>query len=206
MNTLHTLIIGFALCMLIPFGISGQTKQPIRDSLLSTINQLEYEEKIRFFEFFLQVTQQDINSIIERNTPHLTESDKLLLLHYAQDLSIKKGKQLYTQTECLQASHNFGRVKAGELIEYQFYIKNIGHQPLFFHHANSSNHIKINFPKYPIPPKHTAIINVFLNTQSLYGTIKEGIILENNSEPNFRELLYIQGEVIPSDYNIGRNK
>jgi hypothetical protein len=55
----------------------------------------------------------------------------------------------------------------------------------------------MRYPKFPVLPGETATVRVEFKSQGKVGKTIPGIIIYDNSSPNQRNLLYLNGEVTP---------
>lgn len=96
-------------------------------------------------------------------------------------------------------SHNFGRIKDGEVPETVFKIKNTGKNPLLISSAVGSCGCTVpSFPKAPIPPGEEAEMRVTFDSKGKTGEQTKTVTVRTNTEPPVTEL-QIKATVIPNN-------
>jgi hypothetical protein len=66
--------------------------------------------------------------------------------------------------------HNFGTLKAGEVVSYSFRFENTGGEPLTISHVeNECGCLEILYPKKPVQPGEKSTIEVIFNTDGEWG-------------------------------------
>jgi hypothetical protein len=96
-----------------------------------------------------------------------------------------------------EASFDFGKAKADEVVKHSFVFKNTGNVPLLIREARSTCGCTVpEFPKDPIPVGGSGEINVKFNTAGKDGRQKKPIIITANTFPTEKEYVFIEGDVI----------
>ncbi len=91
--------------------------------------------------------------------------------------------------------HDFGRMKEGEVAEYDFTFKNNGKQPLLISKASGSCGCTVpDYPREPIVPGGTGVVKVKFNSAGKYGFQDKSVTLLTNSTHGMHTL-YIKAEV-----------
>jgi len=91
--------------------------------------------------------------------------------------------------------HNFGTLKAGEVVSFTFTFKNEGTQPLIINSADGGCACtEIKLPEQPIEPGKEGYIEVTYNSAGEAGRQLKTIILESNAEPEQKKI-YIKADV-----------
>lgn len=91
--------------------------------------------------------------------------------------------------------HNFGSVKEGELLTYNFSFENKGQSPLIITSASASCGCTVaDYPHDPILPGKSATMKVTFNTDGKSGHQEKAITIQANTLRNIH-MLYIQAEV-----------
>lgn len=100
---------------------------------------------------------------------------------------------------CLQFTdtvHNFGHLKEGEVVEYEFTYTNIGGKDVLIHQAKASCGCTV--PVYnhdtPIKPKETGSMKVTFNSQGKKGHNRKSVIVLTNGQPS-EQNIYIEADV-----------
>ena len=91
--------------------------------------------------------------------------------------------------------HDFGRVKEGESVEYEFTFTNKGKKDLIITEAKGSCGCTVpTFPRQPIKQGEQASIKVTFNSQGKKGYNEKSIVVISNANPSVSNL-YIMAEV-----------
>ncbi|WP_215233696.1 DUF1573 domain-containing protein [Dyadobacter linearis] len=87
------------------------------------------------------------------------------------------------------ASHDFGTVQEGAVVEHDFKFKNEGEYPLILNNISSSCGCTTpEWPKEPIGPNETSSIKVRFDTKNKTGPQVKTITVYANTEPAYSEL------------------
>jgi hypothetical protein len=92
-------------------------------------------------------------------------------------------------------THNFGRIKEGEVVSYEFSFTNTGKTPLIITTASGSCGCTVpDYPKEPIEPGRSASLKVTFNSSGKPGHQEKSVTLTTNTLVG-RQMLYIQADV-----------
>jgi hypothetical protein len=106
---------------------------------------------------------------------------------------------LSTSVEIIDSVYDFGKVKEGEIVQFNYRFKNIGSNPLVVSNASASCGCTVpEKPEAPIKTGDTGFIKVKFNSEGRPGTAHKTVTILSNANPSFPELL-LKGEVIPSE-------
>ena len=101
-----------------------------------------------------------------------------------------------TTVEIIDSVHNFGTIKEGELVLFNFRFKNTGVNPLVIIDAKASCGCTIaEKPEQPIMPGEIGYIKARFNSEHKPGEAHKAISITSNASPAFPELL-LKGTVI----------
>ena len=93
------------------------------------------------------------------------------------------------------ATHQFGAVKEGTVVEHSFKFKNGGQFPLIINNVTASCGCTIpEWPREPIAPNQESAIKVHFNTKGKPGQQVKTITVYANTQPAYSELR-LQGTV-----------
>lgn len=92
--------------------------------------------------------------------------------------------------------HDFGKIVDGEKVSYAFRFKNVGNGELLIRAANGSCGCTVpEWPKNPIKPGESGIINVTFNSEGREGIQHKTVSLIANTMPNTK-VISISAEVV----------
>ena len=92
----------------------------------------------------------------------------------------------------------FGIIEEGTILLDSFVLTNTGLLPYEIRGAKASCDCTVlRYPKTPIKPGQSASIRIEFDSQGKAGLTQPGIIIYDNSSPNLRRILYLNGRVMP---------
>jgi hypothetical protein len=95
-------------------------------------------------------------------------------------------------------THDFGNIIEGEKVSYAYKFQNIGKAPLVIRAAQGSCGCTVpEYPKDPVPPGGSGIVNVTFNSEGKEGHQEKTVTIISNTMPN-TYMIYIMGEVAKS--------
>ena len=94
-----------------------------------------------------------------------------------------------------QTSYNFGTIKQGEKVHYDFKFKNTGKTPLIVSNATASCGCTVpETPKDPIAPGKEGVIKVVFDSTGKTGMQDKVITVTSNGNPSINDV-HLTGEV-----------
>jgi Protein of unknown function (DUF1573) len=110
-----------------------------------------------------------------------------------------KENQKISEIKWLGSAYEFGVVTDGEKVKHDFKFVNVGDAPLIIAGAQASCGCTIpEWPREPIAPGDTGVINVEFNSKGRVGTVQKQITVTANTNPSISELA-LKGEVRPAE-------
>ena len=95
--------------------------------------------------------------------------------------------------------YDFGEIKEGEKVSYDFKFKNIGDAPLIISSATATCGCTVpEYPKEPLAPGAEGIIRVIFNSTGKPGMQNKVVSITANTNPALTEL-NILGNVLPQE-------
>ncbi len=93
-------------------------------------------------------------------------------------------------------SHDFGKVKAGEKVTYDFKFTNTGKSPLIITEAHASCGCTVpEWPKEPIQPGQGGKIKVTFDSSNKSGLMDKQVTVTANTNPP-QNVVHLVGEVL----------
>jgi len=94
-----------------------------------------------------------------------------------------------------KVTHDFGKIKTGAVVNYEFKFTNTGKSPLIITDAKASCGCTIpTWPKAPVKPGETAGIKVSFNSAGKMGLQDKQILITANTNPA-QNIVHLIGEV-----------
>ena len=91
--------------------------------------------------------------------------------------------------------YDFGVIKEGESVKYEFKFKNTGKTPLIISNAMATCGCTVpEYPNKPIKPGNTGIIKVVFNSQGKVGVQDKVVSIISNANP-YLATVHMVGEV-----------
>lgn len=92
-------------------------------------------------------------------------------------------------------TYDFGKIKQGEKISYDFKFTNKGKSPLIISNATASCGCTVpDYPREPIGPGKSAAIKVVFDSAGKDGMQHKAVTITSNAEPSTAQI-YLVGEV-----------
>lgn len=103
-----------------------------------------------------------------------------------------------TQVRWDQDTIFYGNIEEGTLLLDSFVVTNTGDRPYQIRDVRASCDCTIvKYPSNPILPGRSAAVRIEFDSTRKAGRAQPGIIVYDNSIPNRRSILYLDGEVVP---------
>lgn len=104
-----------------------------------------------------------------------------------------------TSVQVIDTVYDFGTIKEGDMVEYNFRFKNTGDKPLIIFEANASCGCTVpEKPDHPIPSGEIGFLKVKFNSDRKPGEAHKSITISSNANPEF-PILFLKGTVIGKD-------
>lgn len=104
-----------------------------------------------------------------------------------------------TTVQMIDSTYNFGKLTAGDKVEYSFRFRNTGKNPLIVTDAIASCGCTVpEKPDAPIDPGKIGIIKVVFNSAGKMGDIHKEVTVRSNAYPAFPKII-LTGEVVNKD-------
>jgi len=103
-----------------------------------------------------------------------------------------------TRIEWNRDTLHFGEIEEGTLLLDSFIVKNIGDAPYLIRDIKTTcDCTLVKYPKKPIPPGKSGTIRLEFESVGKSGATYPGLVVYDNSSPNARSILYLNGYIIP---------
>lgn len=91
--------------------------------------------------------------------------------------------------------YDFGTIKQGEVVNYEFKFKNVGKEPLIITQAQGSCGCTVpTWPKEPVKKGETGIIKISFNSAGKMGAQDKTVTITSNAKNN-PVVLHIKGNI-----------
>lgn len=168
---------------------SAQDVSPLLDNL-STEQKLQLLEYLR--DLGAGIDQQIIASFEVLNAQGKKQAIKYLTAIQPQ----QNGQSVRTMTKWSRDTIFFGTIEEGTIFIDSVEVTNVGNRPYSITNFQTACDCTVlKAPTKPLLPGETALVRVEFNSVAKSGKIKTGIVLQDNSLPNARQIIYLKGEV-----------
>jgi len=146
-------------------------------------------------KFFLSITCLAVlaacnNQKTVENNADSKETSEIAAVDTSNAPAFKFEKEVY----------DFGEIKEGEKVTYDFKFKNIGNSPLIISSATATCGCTIpDYPKEPVAPGAEGVIRVIFNSAGKPGMQNKIVSITANTVPSLTEL-NILGNVKATEY------
>lgn len=118
------------------------------------------------------------------------KSGKIDMGNYTGPKDEAKGPTDTTTVQVIDTAYNFGTIKEGEKVEYNFRFRNTGNKPLIIMNATATCGCTVpEKPEEPIKPGETGSIKVVFNSAGKEGVQEKSITVTSNAYSNFPPLI-----------------
>lgn len=96
-------------------------------------------------------------------------------------------------------NHEFGSIKEGDVVSFDFKFKNVGKAPLIITQASASCGCTVpEYSKDPVAPGENGFIKVTFNSEGKHGMTSKTVTLLANTTPNTK-VLTISADITKKD-------
>jgi hypothetical protein len=162
------------------------------------LQRLSPEQKKQVLNF-IYAQQQQIDQEILCAFSQLSVESQQRTVKYLEAIQPKTdGRPQRTSVSWDRDTLFFTALDEGLTLYDSFRVTNTGTQPYVISgHQSACDCAVLSVPTQPLLPGESAVIRFELNTLGKAGRISTGIVLQDNSAPNARSILYLNGEVRP---------
>lgn len=148
-----------------------------------------YFEKIPFGEYTANTNVSD-NYLDQRNSIYSKGAALERKIEIQSVTFADRGKN-YAELTVDNGTYDFGKVKQGQILEYNFTIKNTGNIPLEIVGTESEcKCVEVKLDKDVILPNKQAILTMKLNTKQLEGKVVKSATIFANSFPKIKRIVF----------------
>lgn len=109
--------------------------------------------------------------------------------HKAFTKALTQYPEQYPVFSVADTAYDFGSIREGDIVQYDFHFKNTGTKPLIITGATSTCGCTVpRFPKEPIPPGKEGVLEVVFNSANKSGQQLKPIFVTANTMPSHFEL------------------
>lgn len=114
-----------------------------------------------------------------------SKNEKVVDKKEVEDKKLRQEKMNGMEKTMIQAADSlfdFGKIKAGEKVKHDYWIKNVGDKPLFIANVQASCGCTIpQFPTEPIMPGQTGVVILEFNSAGKHGHVQKNALIMANA-------------------------
>lgn len=179
------------------YALHAQTAPKDLRPSLKTLSAEQKEALLAYVRHLSQVSLDDqIQAAYERLTPAARES-AARFAEVEQHRSARRPLPL-TTVQWSQDTLRFAPMEEGEILLDSFTVTNTGKHPYVISNVSAGcDCTALRLPEYPVMPGETAVVRIEFNTAGKAGLAQPGIVIYDNSLPNYRTIVYLKGTISP---------
>ncbi len=160
------------------------------------LKNLTTEQKLRLLEY-IRFLGADIDKEVQYSFEQLSQVNREKAVYYAGVLQKDAGNLSRTTVVWSRDTLRFGFVEEGTILLDSFVVTNTGQSPYVITDIRTSCDCTVlKKPEFPLMPGESLTLRVEFNSMGKRGRSQPGIIVYDNSSPNLRNILYLDGEVV----------
>ena len=176
--------------------LTGLSAQNLNEQLKSSLAGLNGEHSAKVLDYAHHLGAY-FGKPLEATCKLLDSVNQQRVLQYVRFLQ-HTGPLEPTTVRFLRDTIPFGRIEEGTILMDSFVVFNTGAAPYVIHSSKGGcDCTTLSFPKFPVMPGDSASIRIEFDSVNKAGNVTPGVILYDNSRPNRRNILYMEGEVQP---------
>ena len=186
------------LCLLLSAGlVSAQPGATPPQDIRPALRKMTTSQKMQLLDYLRNAgTSLDVE--VQQVYDQLSPEKRSQAIQYMDLLNTGLDKVPRTTVAWNRDTIHFGQVEEGTILLDSFHVTNTGVYPYIVKDIKASCDCTIlQFPKFPVMPGQTATVRIEFDSQGKAGRTTPGIVVYDNSTPNARNILYLDGAVTP---------
>lgn len=162
------------------------------------LKKLTLAQKIKALEY-IRSLGTDIDQEIISVYGQLNRRNQAKTIFYLESIQPEtNGKPMRTEVEWSRDTLHFGEITEGQEFIDSITVTNTGQKPYLITASNTACDCTVlQVPDYPLLPGESATIRIGFKSTGKKGKVSTGVVLQDNSRPNARSIIYLKGEVKP---------
>jgi hypothetical protein len=161
--------------------------------LLATLNAAQKELVLDYAHHLGAYYGKPVEKTVQMLNPKNQERVALYIA-FLQNPAQHKSTSVHWNFDTLK----FAAMEEGMILIDSFVITNTGTEPYFIKEVKAScDCAALSYPKFPVMPGDSASMRIEFDSINKAGRQLPAIVVYDNSRPNRRSILYLEGEVTP---------
>lgn len=177
--------------------VGAVSAQP--ESIRPTLREMTTSQKMQMLDY-LRSAGANLDREIQSMYEQLSPEKQIRAVQYLDLLN--RGFETIPRTTVSwnRDTIRYGQVEDGAIVLDSFRVTNTGIYPYIIKDVRTSCDCTIlQFPRYPVMPGESATIRIEFDSQGKLGRTTPGIVVYDNSSPNARTIVYLDGAVLPRE-------
>jgi len=171
---------------------AGTPQQDIR----TAVRELSAEQKLKVLDY-MRYLGISVEKETQQGYEQLNNDKRARVLQY---IGIQKqdpdAPLPLTSVQWNRDTIHFGSIEENSVLLDSFTVTNTGYKPYVIKDIKTSCDCTVlSYPIFPLMPGETTALRIEFDSRSKVGPTQPGIIIYDNSSPNGRNILYLNGEV-----------
>ena len=163
------------------------------------LDTLSVDQKVELLDY-MRYLGSSIDREVAQSYLQLDKSKQERALQYIRLQLLKKHGETEERTTARWAADTIqmGRIEEGERIVDSFMVTNTGAKPYIIRDIKATCDCTVmQRPTFAVMPGETAAIRIEFDSRGKAGRTTPGVVIYDNTRPNGRHIVYLNGEVVP---------
>ena len=186
-----------AVFPLLFFAICFRPDTVQAQDMKSLLSRLTTEQKLKALEYFRSVGSS-LDREIQDAYNQLDKDGQSKAMRYLQAVQPESGsaKSLRTSVKWSVDTIRFGTIEEGAVYLDSITVTNTGTRPyLVTSHQTTCDCTVLQAPTQPVLPGEKGTLRIEFNSVGKAGKVSTAIVVQDNSSPNARSIIYLTGTV-----------
>jgi hypothetical protein len=167
---------------------------------------LTTEQKLRLLEY-MRSLGADLDKEVQFTYEQLSQSNRSKAFFYVNTLQDDPSNRPRTTVMWTPDTIRYGFIEEGTIVLDSFTVTNTGPNPYLVRDVRASCDCTVlQKPDYPLMPGESLTLRVEFNSAGKRGRTQPGIVVYDNSSPNLRNILYLDGEILPREKGMKKDR
>ncbi len=186
------------LCLLLSTGLmSAQSGATPPQDIRPALRKMTTSQKMQLLDF-LRHAGSNLDIEVQQAYDQLSPEKRSRATQYMDLLNTGLDKVPRTTVTWNRDTIRYGQVEDGTILLDSFRVTNTGAYPYLVKEVKTSCDCTVlQFPKFPVMPGESATLRIEFDSQGKVGRTTPGMVIYDNSTPNARNILYLDGVVTP---------
>jgi len=183
--------------MLFVGSVSAQPDTPPPQDIRPVLRKMTTSQKMALLDY-LRTAGANLDREIQQAYEQLAPEQRNLAAQYLDLLNKGLDNIPRTTVSWNRDTIGYGQIEDGAIVIDSFRVTNTGVYPYIVKEVKTSCDCTVlQYPRFPVMPGQTATVRVEFDSQGKIGRTTPGIVVYDNSTPNARNIMYLDGAILP---------